>query len=116
MLGRLGGPPGRPGPGLMGLDVGLFPGLVGLGLVGILGYGLFPGLVGRLGDPVIGLPGRPIVGVGLFPDLVLVGRAGEPPVVGRTGGRELPLDGAGGFLSGSGLFPTGRVIFSRIVK
>ncbi len=110
MLGRLGGPPGRPGPGLVGLDVGLFPGLVGLDV------GLFPGLVGRLGDPVIGLPGRPIVGVGLFPDLVLVGRAGEPPVVGRTGGRELPLDGAGGFLSGSGLFPTGRAIFSWIVK
>jgi hypothetical protein len=97
VLGRLGGPPGRPGPGLVGLDVGLFP-----------------GLVGRLGDPVIGLPGRPMLGVGLFP--CLVGRAGGPPVVGRTGGRGLPLDGAGGFLSGSGLFPTGRVIFSRIVK
>jgi hypothetical protein len=90
VLGRLGGPPGRPGPGLMGLDVGLFPGLVGLDV------GLFPGLVGRLGDPVIGLPGRPMLGVGLFPGRVLVGRAGGPPVVGRAGGRELPLDGAGG--------------------
>jgi hypothetical protein len=79
------------------------PGLIGLGPVG-------------LPDPgrVLLLVGRP--GFGLFPGRVLVGRAGGPPAAGRAGGRELPLDGTGGFLSGSGLFPAERAIFPRIVK